>query len=70
MCRNIKKLRNPDRPPTDQELIFAARQFVRKVTGYNKPSRANEQAFNNAVAAIASETRVLFDNLVVRPKEK
>lgn len=66
MCRNIKPLRLPDRAPTDDELEAAALQFVRKVTGYRKPSRANEEAFNRAVAEIAFATRGLFDRLVIR----
>lgn len=64
MCRNIKKLRYPDRPPTEAELELAALQFVRKVTGYQKPSRANEEAFEAAVGEIAAATRRLFDGLV------
>jgi hypothetical protein len=66
MCRNVKKLRNPDRPPTDDELEAAALQFVRKVSGYRQPSRANEAAFESAVAEIAAATRRLFDGLVIR----
>lgn len=66
MCRNIRKLRFPDRPPADQELEGAALQFVRKVTGYSKPSRANEEAFETAVTEIAATTRRLFDDLVIR----
>ena len=66
MCRNIKKLRLPDRPPTDEELELAALQYVRKVSGYREPSRANEYAFETAVADIAAATRKLFDNLVIR----
>jgi hypothetical protein len=66
MCRNIKKLRNTERPPTDEELEQAALQFVRKVSGYRKPSRANEDAFSEAIDDIASATRKLFDELVVR----
>ncbi len=66
MCRNIKKLRLPDRPPTDEELELAALQYVRKVSGYREPSRANEEAFETAVADIAVATRKLFDNLVIR----
>ncbi|MXX26771.1 MAG: DUF2277 domain-containing protein [Caldilineaceae bacterium SB0668_bin_21] len=66
MCRNIRKLRQPERPPTEQELEEAALQFVRKVSGYRKPSRANERAFNNAVSEIALATRRLFDNLETR----
>jgi hypothetical protein len=66
MCRNIKKLRNPDQPPTDQELQDAALQFVRKVSGYRVPSKANETAFQKAVDDIAVVTRNLFDELVTR----
>ena len=67
MCRNIKKLRYPDRPPTDEELELAALQYVRKVTGYRKPSQVNEKAFDAAIADIAMATRKLFDKLIVRP---
>jgi hypothetical protein len=66
MCRNIKKLRYPEQPPTDEELEAAALQFVRKVTGYRKPSRANQVAFDEAVARISAVTRQLFDDLTLR----
>jgi len=66
MCRNIKKLRHPDGEPSNQELHDAARQFVRKVSGYREPSSANREAFETAVSDIATATRTLFDNLVVR----
>jgi hypothetical protein len=66
MCWNIKQLRYPDRPPTDEELEEAALQFVRKVTGYRKPSRANEGAFTAAIADIAAATHKLFDDLIIR----
>lgn len=66
MCRNIKQLRFPDRPPTDEELHDAALQFVRKVSGYRKPSKANQVAFELAVDEIATATRRLFDALAVR----
>ena len=66
MCRNIKQLRRPDRPPTDEELSAAALQFVRKVTGYQQPSRANEEAYQRAVMEISAATRTLFDDLVIR----
>lgn len=64
MCRNIKQLRLPDRPPTEEEIELAALQFVRKVSGYRQPSRANELAFQTAVADIATATRRLMDTLV------
>ena len=66
MCRNIRKLRQPERPPTGQELEDAALQFVRKVSGYRKPSKSNEAAFNDAVSEIAMATRRLFDSLETR----
>jgi hypothetical protein len=66
MCRNIKQLRQGNSVPTDEELEAAALQFVRKVSGYRKPSAANEDAFNTAVAAIAANTKTLFQNLNVR----
>ena len=66
MCRNIKKLRQPERLPTEQELNDAALQFVRKVSGYRKPSRVNEKAFDNAVTDIAAVTRRLFEDLEPR----
>ncbi|MCB9433447.1 MAG: DUF2277 domain-containing protein [Ardenticatenaceae bacterium] len=63
MCRSIKKLRFDDRAPTDEELYEAALQFVRKVSGYRKPSRVNEAAFETAVSDIANNTRTLLDAL-------
>lgn len=66
MCRNIRKLRQPDQLPTEQEVKEAALQFVRKVSGYRKPSRVNEKAFNDAVSDIAAVTRQLFVNLETR----
>ena len=66
MCRSIKTLRRPDMPATDDELHAAALQFVRKISGYRRPSRANEQAFNQAVNEIALTSRALLDSLVTR----
>ena len=65
MCRNIKKLRHPGGPPTDQELHDAALQFVRKISGYNAPSRANQQAFDAAVHEVARAGKKLFEHLTV-----
>ncbi len=53
MCRNIKTLFNFDPPVTDQEVRAASLQFVRKITGFNKPSKANESAFESAVEEVA-----------------
>ena len=63
MCRSIKRLRNADLPATDEEIAAAALQFVRKVSGYRAPSRANQAAFDHAVADIAASTRALLKNL-------
>ena len=64
MCRNIKTLFNFDPPATDDELRDASLQFVRKLSGYNKPSKANEIAFDRAVDEIAAAARRLMDSLV------
>ena len=63
MCRNIKILFNFDPPVTEAEIRAAALQFVRKVSGFNKPSKANEPAFDAAVDAIAGVSRTLVDSL-------
>lgn len=63
MCRNIKRLRHPEHAPTDQELHDAALQFVRKISGFNAPSRANQDAFDAAVQDVAGAARVLFQSL-------
>jgi hypothetical protein len=63
MCRSIKPLRIADRPATEQEIQEAALQYVRKVSGYRKPSRANEEAFNAAVAEVARATREMLARL-------
>jgi len=66
MCRNIKKLRTPDNPPTDEEIALAALQFVRKVSGYQKPSRVNQPAFEAAVDEIAAATSRLLSQLEMK----
>ena len=63
MCRSIKPLRLPDRKPTDQEISEAALQYVRKVSGYRKPSRINQDAFDAAVAEVALATERLLNQL-------
>ncbi len=60
MCRSIKVLRRPQEPATREEISAAALQFVRKVSGYRKPSRANEQAFDKAVVEIAGSVEKLL----------
>jgi hypothetical protein len=63
MCRSIKPLRLADRAATEQEIREAALQYVRKVSGYRKPSRANEQAFDDAISEVAEATRKMLENL-------
>jgi len=63
MCRNIHTLHNFDPPATDDEVTAAALQYVRKVAGTTRPSRANQQAFDEAVAAIAHATEHLLEHL-------
>lgn len=64
MCRNIKRLRQEDSFPTEEELHLAALQFVRKVSGFHSPSRRNTAAFDKAVVEIAGTTRNLLEQLV------
>ena len=64
MCRNIRTLFNFEPPVTDDEVRAASLQFVRKLSGFTKPSKANEPAFELAVERIAGEARVLLDSLV------
>ena len=66
MCRSIKVLRNPEARATDAEIEAAALQFVRKISGYRQPSRANAEAFDTAVAEIADASRRLLPQLTVR----
>jgi len=60
MCRSIKTLRNAEIPATEEEIRAAALQFVRKVSGYRKPSKVNEVAFEKAVDEVADATRKLL----------
>ena len=64
MCRNIQVLHNFEPPATDEEVRAAALQYVRKISGPTKPSRANEAAFERAVDAVAAATATLLDDLV------
>ena len=63
MCRSIKVLRRPDEPATADEVSQAARQFVRKISGYNKPSKVNQEAFEKAVREIAEASQRLLDGV-------
>ena len=70
MCRNIRPLFNFEPPATDDEIRAAALQFVRKVSGFNKPSQANALVFEGAVEAIAEVARRLVDELVTAQPPK
>jgi len=70
MCRSIQQLRGAEPPATDSEIRDAALQFVRKVSGFRVPSKANDQVFNAAVEEIAEVTQRLLDSLVVPPTAK
>ena len=66
MCRSIKTLRCSDAPATDEELHAAALQFVRKISGYRTPSRANELVFDRAVDEVAAASKTLLASLKSR----
>lgn len=72
MCRNIRTLYNFEPPATQDEIRASALQFVRKLSGFNAPSKANEAAFEHAVAQVADAARTLIDSLttVVPPKNR
>ncbi|MET3287520.1 DUF2277 domain-containing protein [Brevibacillus fluminis] len=70
MCRNIKTLFNFDPPATDDEIQAAALQFVRKLSGFNAPSKANEQAFHQAVEDVAAVARNLLESLVTNAEPR
>jgi hypothetical protein len=70
MCRNIKTLFNFDPPATDEEIRAASLQFVRKLSGFNAPSKANEEAFNDAIEEVAAVARRLIDSLTTAAPPK
>jgi hypothetical protein len=72
MCRNIRTLYNYEPPASEDEVRAAALQYVRKVSGFTKPSRANAQAFDDAVEAVAAITRELLGELTTSapPKDR
>ena len=72
MCRNIKPLFNFEPEATDAEMRASALQYVRKVSGYTKPSKANQEAFDRAVDQVAAVTRELLDALVTdaQPRDR
>src|SRR3954447_24431310 len=72
MCRNIRTLFNFEPPATDEEVRNASVQFVRKLSGFTRPSRANEAAFERAVEEVSAAARALLDSLVstAEPKDR
>ena len=72
MCRNIHTLYNFEPPATEDEVRAAALQYVRKISGFNKPSQANAHAFEHAVDAVTAASRHLLDELVTNapPKDR
>jgi hypothetical protein len=64
MCRNIKTLHNFKPPATEEEIRASSLQFVRKLSGFTKPSKANEEAFNRAVEQVAQAATELLDSLI------
>ena len=66
MCRSIKTLRNVEIPATEEEIRAAALQFVRKVSGYRKPSKVNEASFERAVEEIALSTQKLLESISIK----
>jgi len=70
MCRNIRTLFNFDPPATDEEVRAASLQFVRKLSGFHKPSHANQEAFDRATEEVAKVARRLLDSLVTAAPAK
>lgn len=70
MCRSIKQLRHAEQPATEAEIQAAALQFIRKVSGYRAPSRANQAAFDAAVAEVAATTQRLLGQLGQPPQRQ
>lgn len=70
MCRNIKPLFNFDPPATDEEIRASSLQFVRKISGSTKPSKANEEVFERAVEDVSTVARTLIDSLVTNAPPK
>lgn len=70
MCRNIKTLFNFEPPATDEEIHASSLQFVRKLSGTTKPSRANEAAFNQAVEDVTAAARRLIDSMVTNAEPR
>ena len=70
MCRNIKTLFNFEPPASDEEVAAASLQFVRKISGFTHPSKANEEAFDLAVERVSAAAQVLLDSLVTNAEPR
>ena len=70
MCRNIRQLHNFEPPASSEEIEDAALQYVRKISGSNKPSQANQEVFDRAVAEVTAATEKLLDGLVTKAPPK
>jgi hypothetical protein len=70
MCRNIRTLHNFEPPATEDEIQASSLQYVRKISGFTKPSKANEEAFERAVQAVADVSRELLDELVTNAPKR
>ena len=70
MCRNIKTLFNFEPPATEEEIMASSLQFVRKLSGFNKPSKANEAAFDRAIEQVAAAARELLESLVTNAEPR
>ena len=70
MCRNIKTLFNFDPPATDEEILAASQQFVRKLSGFQKPSLANQEVMDRAADKVATIAKELLDNLITKAPAK
>jgi hypothetical protein len=70
MCRNIKTLYNFEPPATEEEVRAAALQFVRKISGFNKPSKVNEEAFELAIEQVTAVAQTLLDSLVTNAEPR
>ncbi len=70
MCRNIKTLFNFEPPATEEEIRAASLQFVRKLSGFNKPSKANEAAFDHAIEQVTAVAQELLESLITNAEPK
>jgi hypothetical protein len=70
MCRNIRPLFNFDPPANEEEIQAASLQFVRKISGFNKPSKANEEAFHQAVSEVSDAVRKLLNSLTTNAEPR